>query len=173
MGELLPGLWGAEVDLLISLCANYPSLSWKKMKINVWYYVFKQKISRVVMQLTVNYPTHSLLWIIWYSQISIPKFCLNNHSSNNKTLYTYEKQKNPTPQLPSVKTNISKSSYLYSDGKAMILLAKHKSQRNQIIWHEAKMLNCKRTGFSNDYIISQINFTQKRNVNRISFENSL
>lgn len=102
MGELLPGLWLAEVDLLISLCANYPDLSWKKVKINDWHYAFKQKISRLAMQgcLTVNYPPHSLLWSIGHSQISMPKFCLDNHSSNNKIFHVYEKQTNQHPISP-------------------------------------------------------------------------
>lgn len=127
MGELLPGLWLAEFDLLILLCANYPHLSWKKMEINDWHYAFKQKISRLAVQgcLTVNYPPHSLLWSIGHTQISMRKFCLDTHSSHNKIWYTYEKETNQHP-LFSAKANTPKSSYLYSDGKPMTLVAIHK-----------------------------------------------
>lgn len=102
-------------DFLISVCATYLSLNWKKegkekikkgkekkkkkkKERRKWLALFiQEKNSKLCMQkwLTINHPPCSSRQSIGCSQISVPKFCLKNHSSN--TNMKSQQENTPSP----------------------------------------------------------------------------
>lgn len=148
-GELLSGLWVAEVDFLISVHVLISAGRKQKEMIGIMHSGKRFQglpCKDASLLSTLNTLCSGVLGIAkyeCYSSVWITTAPIMN------LIHMWEANK-PTSCVSSVKTNILKSSYLYSAGKALIWLAIHKSQRYHLIWHEPKILNCKWAGLAND-----------------------